>query len=85
MRDQELSDSELLDLLEDEDFYRALRQEEIKEKDLEYMKHFISRAFTNDEWYDFLLHCLENNIEPYKEMREIIYSTYGKILKKSLN
>jgi len=75
------SNSELLAILESEDFYRALRTKDINETDCLYIQSFISKTLTDVEWHDFLKHCLDSQIDPYKEMREIIYNTYARILK----
>jgi len=83
MQNREPTTSQILEELESDGFYVALRSREISETDSAYIKEFVSKTLTDEEWYAFLMHCLENQIDPYKEMREIIYSTYAKVLKNS--
>jgi hypothetical protein len=71
----------MLDMLENEEFYMVLRSREISKTDRTYIQEFVSKTLTLEEWNDFLDHCIQNQIDPYKEMREIIYSTYAKTLK----
>jgi hypothetical protein len=75
------SETQLLEMLECEEFYRILRDKEITERDTMAIQEFTSKTLTNAEWDDFQKYCLENQIDPFKEMREIIYSTYAKVLK----
>jgi hypothetical protein len=79
------SETQLLEMLECEEFYRILRDKEITERDTMAIREFTSKTLTNDEWDDFQKYCVENQIDPYKEMREIIYSTYAKVLKSKIS
>jgi hypothetical protein len=72
-----------MDLLECEESYRILREKEISEQDRLAIKEFVSGALTSHEWDDFQRHCLENQLNPYQEMRELIYSTYSKLSRDS--
>jgi hypothetical protein len=72
----------MLDLLENDEFYAVLRSRMISKTDRAYIEEFASKTLTAEEWDDFSTHCIQNQIDPYKEMREIIYATYAKILKK---
>ena len=73
-----LSEAQIVEVLESEEFYRTLRQKQMLEKDRIAVQDFISRSLTNSEWKDFKEHCIENDLDPYYEMREIIFSTYAR-------
>lgn len=77
------SESEFMDLLECEESYRILREREISEQDRLAIQEFVSGAITSQEWEDFQKHCLENQLNPYQEMRELIYSTYSRMSKEN--
>jgi len=75
-----LSEGQIIEVLESEEFYRTLRQKQMLVKDRKAVEDFISRSLTSSEWKDFEKHCVENDLDPYYEMREIIFSTYAKTL-----
>lgn len=81
MRTPEPTVSQLIEMLENEEFYMVLRSREISKTNRAYIQEFISKTLTLEEWNDFFTHCIQNQIDPYKEMREIIYSTYAKTLR----
>ncbi len=81
MQSSEPTVTQMLDMLEKDEFYAALRSRNISKTDRAYIEEFTSKTLTAEEWGDFSTHCIQNQIDPYKEMREIIYATYGKILK----
>lgn len=78
------SESELIEVLECEEFYRILRDKKMTEQDRMAIQEFVSGALTNSEWEDFQKHCSDNRLNPYEEMRELIYSTYAKMLRNSV-
>ena len=73
-----LSEAQIIKVLESEEFYRTLRVKKMTEKDRLAIRGFISRSLTNSEWSEFEKHCIENELDAYYEMREIIFSTYAK-------
>jgi len=48
------------------------------------IKEFVSEALTQSEWEEFQEHCSENRLNPYEEMRELIYSSYAKMLRNDV-
>lgn len=76
------SESEFKDVLQSEEYYRILREKEMNEQDRLAIEEFVSASLTKHEWDEFQKHCLENQINPYEEMRELIYSTYAKMSSK---
>lgn len=79
------SDSELLLILESEEFYRRMREKELTDQDKKFIREFISQTLSDDDFKEFLKVCLGNELDPYQEIREIIYSTYAKVLRSSAN
>ena len=77
------SESEFIDVLQSEEYYRILREKEMSEQDRLAIKEFVSGAMTSQEWEEFQRHCLQNQINPYEEIRELIYSSYAKMLSKA--
>ena len=51
----------------------------MNEQDRLAIDEFVAASLTRQEWEEFRSHCMENQINPYEEMRELIYSTYAKI------
>jgi hypothetical protein len=72
-----------MDVLQSEEYYRILREREMSEQDRLAIQEFVSGSLTPQEWDEFQNHCLENQINPYEEMRELIYSTYAKLMSKA--
>ena len=79
-----LSDSEIVRMLEFEEFYRRLRETGVTEQERMAIDEFISNAFTDSCWKDFRQNCEENQLEPYSEIRELIFAYYAKALKKKV-
>lgn len=77
------SDLAVTRLLEFEEFYRSLRETSVTEQERMAIDEFISSAFTDSCWKDFQQNCVENQLEPYVEIRELIFAYYAKALKKS--
>lgn len=75
--------SEFIAVLQSDEYYRILREKEMSEQDRLAIQEFVSGALTRQEWDEFQKHCLENQINPYEEIRELIYSTYAKMLNHS--
>jgi hypothetical protein len=69
-------------MLEFEEFYRSLREKRVTERERMAIDEFISRALTDSCWKDFQQNCVENQLEPYVEIRELIFAYYAKALKK---
>lgn len=69
-------------LLEFDEFYRLLREKRMSDQERRAIDEFISSAFSNSCWKDFQQNCVENQLEPYEEMRELIVVYYAKVLKK---
>jgi len=76
------SESEFMDVLQSEEYYRILREKEMNEQDRLAIQEFVSGTLTRQEWDEFQKHCLENQIDPYEEIRELIYSSYAKMANK---
>lgn len=77
-------ESELMEVLECEEFYRILRDKQMSEQDIMAIKEFVSEALTPSEWEEFQEHCSDNRLNPYEEMRELIYSSYAKMLRNDV-
>jgi hypothetical protein len=77
-------ESELIEVLECEEFYRILRDKHMSEQDRMAIQEFVSEALTTSEWDDFQKHCSDNRLNPYEEMRELIYSSYAKMLRNNV-
>ena len=77
------SEAEFIDVLQSEEYYRILREKEMNEQDRLAIQEFVSASMTREEWDEFQNHCLENQIDPYEEIRELIYSTYAKLSSKA--
>jgi hypothetical protein len=77
-----LSDSAVVRMLEFEEFYRSLRETKVTEQERKAIDEFISIALTDSCWKDFQQNCVENQLEPYLEIRELIFGYYAKGLKK---
>jgi hypothetical protein len=69
-------------MLECEEFYRSLREMRVTEQQRMAIDDFISSAFTDSCWKDFQQNCVENELEPYVEIRELIFAYQAKALKK---
>ena len=72
-----------MDVLQSEEYYRILREKAMSEQDRLAIQEFVSGSLAPEEWDEFQKHCLENQINPYEEMRELIYSTYAKLMSKA--
>jgi hypothetical protein len=56
----------------------------MSEQDRLAIEEFVSEALTSSEWEDFQDHCSNNRLNPYEEMRELIYSAYAKMLRNNV-
>jgi hypothetical protein len=57
----------------------------MSEQDRLAVQEFVAGAMTREEWDAFQKHCVQNQIDPYQEVRELIYSTYAKMLSRTLS
>ena len=80
-----ISDSTVVRMLEFDEFYRKLRETGVSEQEKMAIDEFISSSFTDSCWKDFRQNCVENQLEPYAEIRELIFAYYAKALKKKVS
>jgi hypothetical protein len=75
---------EFVDVIQSEEYFRLLREKQVSKEDRLAIDEFVAGSMTREEWKKFQDHCLQNQIDPYEEMRELIYSTYARMLKQTL-
>ena len=74
---------DLVQILDSDEFYQRLHERELTLQDRKTIQEFIFHALTPTEWEDFLRVCRNNELNPYEEIRDLIYSAYAKILRQA--
>jgi len=77
------SKSELVQILECDEFYQRLRRIELAVEDRKAIQEFVFQAMKPNEWRDFLTLCSANELNPHEEIRDLIYFTCAKILRQT--
>ena len=82
-RNLNLSKSDLIQILECEEFYQRLHKRELAPEDRMIIQEFVFKSLKPTDWEDFLKLCKKNSLNPYEEIRDLIYYTYAKILRQT--
>lgn len=65
----------LIQVLESDELYLKQHERKLSPHDVELINEYVSKL-PKAEWEAFKAHCMANQLDPLKEMRELILMTY---------
>lgn len=65
----------LIRVLESDELYTRQRERKLSVHDVRLINEYVAKLPTA-EWEAFKAHCIQNELDPLKEMRELILATY---------
>ncbi|MEO9320937.1 MAG: hypothetical protein ABI361_09705 [Nitrososphaera sp.] len=65
----------LIQVLESDELYARQRERKLSAHDIRLINEYVAKL-PRPEWEAFEAHCVQNELDPLKEMRELILATY---------